>query len=215
MLRAALRQRVRTLLNREEEPTAREQQSRWIEWMSLDGMAESTIAGYRQITDRFLARWPELRMSEFTDDIITGFIEEANPASRQQRRGAFSNWFKWAARTKRNAGPNDGSSDSPTASTGSVTASAGSATASPPGGKVVALADDLAHVASVEIVVNGETVGYGFKGLLAAYDKMVEESCWDCGGEGCETCGNTGRVYTEQAISDQVSIEEEHRRDDA
>ena len=72
------------------EPSARELQETWIDWMRLDGMAESTIAGYRQITDRFLARWPELRMSEFTDDIITGFIEEARPASRQQRRGAFS-----------------------------------------------------------------------------------------------------------------------------
>lgn len=83
------------------EPTASEQRDTWLEWLKLDGRSESTITGYRQITDRFLKRWPELLMSEMTDDIITGFIEEANPASRQQRRGAFSNWFGYAARTKR------------------------------------------------------------------------------------------------------------------
>ena len=35
-----------------------------------------------------------------------------------------------------------------------------------------------------------------------------EESCWDCGGRGCETCGDTGLVYTQEAIRLQVDAEE-------
>lgn len=94
---------VRRLLSRGRavESSARELRDTWIEWMRLSGTRDATITGYRQITDRFLDRWPELAMSEMTDDLITGFIEEARPASRQQRRGAFANWFGWAYRTKR------------------------------------------------------------------------------------------------------------------
>ena len=36
------------------EPTALEQRDAWITWMRLDGKSETTINGYRQITDRFL-----------------------------------------------------------------------------------------------------------------------------------------------------------------
>ncbi len=60
-----------------------------------------TIDGYRRTTDKFLARWPELRLDAFTEEHITGFVEEAGPRSRQQRRSAFHNWFAWAKRTRR------------------------------------------------------------------------------------------------------------------
>ncbi len=82
-------------------PAARELRDQWLAWLALSGTREATITGYRRITERFLERWPELAMHEFTDDLITGYIEEANPASRQQRRSPFANWFGWAHRTKR------------------------------------------------------------------------------------------------------------------
>lgn len=83
------------------EPSAREQRDLWLKWLELSGFSPSSIDGYRRLTDKFLARWPELRLSEFTDEHIIGFVEEANAASRQGRRGAFSNLFGWAARTRR------------------------------------------------------------------------------------------------------------------
>jgi len=49
-------------------PSALELRDTWIEWMRLSGTREATITGYRQITDRFIRRWPELAMSEMTDD---------------------------------------------------------------------------------------------------------------------------------------------------
>ncbi len=83
------------------EPTAAEVVETWLKWMVLDGRRESTIRGYRQIVGNLLARWPELKLSEFTDEHITGVIEEARPPSRQSRRGAFSNLFGWAYGSKR------------------------------------------------------------------------------------------------------------------
>ena len=83
------------------EPSARQQRDEWLRWLELGGASHHTVDGYRRLTDRFLNRYPELAFSEFTDDHILGFIEEANAASRQGRRGAFSNWFGWAFRSKR------------------------------------------------------------------------------------------------------------------
>src|SRR5581483_1779433 len=77
-------------------PTAREERDVWLRWMELDGRAKSTIDGYRQITDKLLARWPEFSLGEFNDDHITGLIEESRPCSRQSKRGAFANLFGWA-----------------------------------------------------------------------------------------------------------------------
>jgi|SRR5581483_1700593 len=82
-------------------PTAREERDVWLRWMELDGRAKSTIDGYRQITDKLLARWPEFSLGEFNDDHITGLIEESRPCSRQSKRGAFANLFGWAYRTRR------------------------------------------------------------------------------------------------------------------
>jgi integrase len=93
---AALRLRPRKPV-----PTAREEADAWLAWLKLDGMADSTIEGYRAMAYRFLDRWPDLALAEFTDEHILGFIEEANPASRQQQRGCFSNLFGWAYRTRR------------------------------------------------------------------------------------------------------------------
>jgi len=83
------------------EPSAREIRDDWLKWAELNGAREATLRGYRQTTERFLKRWPELFLAEITDEHILGFIEEASPASRQQRRAPFTNWFGWAARTKR------------------------------------------------------------------------------------------------------------------
>lgn len=50
-----------------------------------------------------------------------------------------------------------------------------------------------------------------------------EEPCWQCDGAGdinylghwdtCDACNGTGLLYTEQAIRDQVAVEDEHRED--
>lgn len=98
---ANLRERLFALLGRKRVPTAREQRDIWLEWLLLGGAAEKTVIGYRGTTNRFLEKWPELALDEINDEHLVGFIEEARPASRQQRRSAFSNWFGWAARTKR------------------------------------------------------------------------------------------------------------------
>ncbi len=82
-------------------PSAREQRDEWLDWMRLGGSCESTIQGYRQTTNRLLERWPDLELREFDEGHILGVIEEARPASRQARRGAFANLFKWAYYTKR------------------------------------------------------------------------------------------------------------------
>ena len=34
-----------------------------------------------------------------------------------------------------------------------------------------------------------------------------EETCWDCGGEGCSTCNDTGELYTANAIRLQIERE--------
>lgn len=81
--------------------SALEHRDEWLEWMRLSGRAKSTMDGYRQVTTRFLALHPGVRFSEFTDDQILGFIEMANPASRQQIRGCMANWFSWGFRVKR------------------------------------------------------------------------------------------------------------------
>lgn len=83
------------------EPSARAQVDDWLAYLELKGLSKNTIDGYRQLAKRFLDRWPELAMSEFTDEHIIGFIEEANLASRQQRRGTFANLFGWAYFAKR------------------------------------------------------------------------------------------------------------------
>lgn len=83
------------------EPSALEQRDLWLKWLDLSGCSPSTIYGYRRISQILIDRFPELALSQFTDEHIIGVIEEANPASRQSRRGAFSNFFGWAARTKR------------------------------------------------------------------------------------------------------------------
>jgi integrase len=82
-------------------PSAREERDVWLAHLDLDGKAKSTIDGYRQITNLLLNRWPELTLPEFDDEQIAGVIEDANPPSRQSRRGAFANLFAWALRTKR------------------------------------------------------------------------------------------------------------------
>lgn len=82
-------------------PTALEQRDLWIDWLRLSGARDATIDGYRRTTTKFLERHPDLAFADITDEHLLGYIEEANPASRQQRRGAFANWFGWAYRTKR------------------------------------------------------------------------------------------------------------------
>ena len=83
------------------EPTTRQHRDDWLEWMRLSGFSERTISGYLRLTDHFLKRWPELAINEINDEHIVGYIEEAGPRSRQQRRSAFQNWLNWAARTRR------------------------------------------------------------------------------------------------------------------
>ena len=81
--------------------SARAERDIWLEWLRLSGLSERTVYGYQRSTDRFLERWGELAFAEITDEMIQGFIEEAKPASRQQRRSPFANWFAWGYRTKR------------------------------------------------------------------------------------------------------------------
>jgi integrase len=73
----------------------RQHRDDWLTWAEVT-LSPRTIEGYRRITDRFLDRWDDLTINDVTDVQLVPFIEEANPASRQQRRGAFANWFKWA-----------------------------------------------------------------------------------------------------------------------
>jgi integrase len=83
------------------EPTALEVRDEWLEWLRLSAFSPLTIKGYRLTSDKLIARWPELTLSEFTDEHISGIIDEAKPASRQARRSCFHNLFSWAYRTKR------------------------------------------------------------------------------------------------------------------
>lgn len=82
-------------------PSAREQRDEWLCWLELGGSSKRTVDGYRRTTTRFLERWPDVALADFTDDHIIGFIEEARLPSRQSRRAPFANWFGWAARTRR------------------------------------------------------------------------------------------------------------------
>jgi hypothetical protein len=43
--------------------------------------------------------------------------------------------------------------------------------------------------------------------------RYEEELCFDCDGEGCETCAFTGRLYTQEAI--RLQLEAEEASDDA
>ncbi len=86
---------------RKPEPSALEQRDTWLAWMLLGGASPNTVDGYRQITNKLIERYPEFSLRDFTEEHIQGLIEEARPASRQARRGAFSNWFGWAYRTRR------------------------------------------------------------------------------------------------------------------
>lgn len=81
--------------------SARQVRDEWLAWLELGGSRPATIKGYRGTTDRLLNRYPELTFGEFSDEHITGIIEEANPRSRQSRRSAFANWFGWGYRAKR------------------------------------------------------------------------------------------------------------------
>lgn len=81
--------------------SARAERDVWLEWLRLSGLSERTVYGYQRLTDRFLEKYGELALVDVTDEQIQGFIEEAKPASRQQRRSPFANWFAWAYRTKR------------------------------------------------------------------------------------------------------------------
>lgn len=96
-----MRSRLQWLRRSAPEPTARAARDDWLEWLRLSGFAELTIKGYRLTTDRLLNRWPELKLSDFTEEHILGVIEEAKPASRQARRSAFQSLFRWAFFTKR------------------------------------------------------------------------------------------------------------------
>lgn len=89
------------LFRRRLAPSARMQRDEWVAWLKLSGVKPRTIEGYQRLTERFLERWPDTPFCEFTDEHITGFVEEASIRSRQQRRSAFQNWFGWAWRTHR------------------------------------------------------------------------------------------------------------------
>lgn len=96
-----IRRLFKRLFSRDAKPSARVDRDEWLKWLVLDGAKPKTVDGYRRTTDRFLERWPELTLDEFTDEHITGFIEEASIKSRQSRRAPFANLFAWAARTRR------------------------------------------------------------------------------------------------------------------
>lgn len=83
------------------EPTARQMVDEWLEWLRLSGFSPLTIKSYRLTSAKLLKRWPELKLSEFTDEHIIGIIDDAKPKSRQHRRSCFQNLFTWAYRTKR------------------------------------------------------------------------------------------------------------------
>jgi integrase len=83
------------------EPTARVVRDEWLEWLRLSAFSPLTVKGYRLTSDKLLERWPELSLSEFTDEHIVGMIDAVKPASRQSRRSCFQNLFGWAYRTKR------------------------------------------------------------------------------------------------------------------
>jgi len=92
---------VKLFWRRTVEPTAREMRDDWLEWLRLSAFSPLTIKGYRLTSDKLLERWPDLALSEFTDEHIVGMIDEVKPASRQARRSCFQNLFGWAYRTKR------------------------------------------------------------------------------------------------------------------
>lgn len=92
---------VRLSFRKQIEPSVLQHREDWLTWLELSGYSQRTIDGYRRATDHFLKRWPELTLGEFTEDHITGYIEEAGPRSRQQRRSCFQNWFGWAFRVRR------------------------------------------------------------------------------------------------------------------
>lgn len=81
--------------------SALEQRDIWLDWLAMSGAAERTVDGYRRITGKFLERWPELAFDEISEEHLIGYIEDAKPCSRQQRRSAFQNWLTWATRNKR------------------------------------------------------------------------------------------------------------------
>lgn len=81
--------------------SARAERDVWLEWLRLSGLAERTIYGYQRTTDRFLEQVGEIAFGDVDDEMLQGFIEEAKPASRQQRRSPFANWLAWGYRTKR------------------------------------------------------------------------------------------------------------------
>jgi hypothetical protein len=83
------------------EPNARAVVNDWLEWLRLSGFSPLTIKSYRLTSAKLLARWPELKLSEFTDEHIIGIIDDAKLKSRQHRRSCFQNLFTWAYRTKR------------------------------------------------------------------------------------------------------------------
>lgn len=69
--------------------------------MELANFAPKTIDGYRRTTDALFRQWPNLRLNEFTSELLEEFVEQASERSRQQRRGPLQTFFTWAFRTRR------------------------------------------------------------------------------------------------------------------
>lgn len=93
---------MRLFFWRQRGETARDARELWLKWMELSGgFSPRTIDGYRRTTDKLLKQWPDLRLDQFTSELLEEFVEQASQRSRQQRRGPLQNFFTWAHRTKR------------------------------------------------------------------------------------------------------------------
>lgn len=82
-------------------PSAREERDVWLKWLVLNGFSVKTAEGYKTTTDKLLAKYPRTPLAKFNEHHITELCEEQDPRSRQRTRSAFTNWFRWAYKTRR------------------------------------------------------------------------------------------------------------------
>lgn len=86
---------------RHRDAKAARDQADWLSWLELGGTRPRTIHGYRWVTDRLLAMFPDKGIDEFTDGDLIHLLTTYPPASRPYRQFAVVSLFKWAKKTRR------------------------------------------------------------------------------------------------------------------
>ncbi len=69
--------------------------------LRAEGLKEKTIDTYVYTVERFIAPHPTKAMTDFTYEMIVGFVESYPARRRGPTASALRRWFKWATRTGR------------------------------------------------------------------------------------------------------------------